>query len=320
MNTTLKIARLLFGLLGLLLCLQACTKEEEMMPPSTSPTPTGTRYLDPLFSDIQASKNVKYGNNRDQAGVAIDLLMNIYEPANDTETNRPLIILAHGGGFAEGDKEDFDELAQKFARAGYVAATMGYRLIGNGADPSLAIALVDALHDMKAAVRYFNSGKPFNTDPNNIFIGGFSAGAVTALHYAYLDESNLGTAPSEIQNYLSTAGGLSGNSGNPGASERIKGVLNIAGGLFTTDWIDPAEPRLYSIHGTLDVDVYCTKDPEAISNPGGDFTEGSCLIHPILDSLGITNQFRQIVGGDHGAYFTCTDCDEEMKKFVFDNL
>ncbi|MEM9822227.1 MAG: alpha/beta hydrolase [Bacteroidota bacterium] len=307
--------RLIIFLLVSICCL-ACSKEEA---PLTPLSPSGTRYLDLVFTEITESKEIKYGSNTDQAGNNIDLWMNIYAPANDPETNRPLILLAHGGGFATGSKEDFDALAKKFAQSGYVAATISYRLLA-GNDPDLGIALIDALHDMKAAVRYFTIDNKFNINPNNIFIGGFSAGAVTALHYAYVDEMDLSSAPAKLQEHANNNNGLTGNSGNEGASEQIKGVLNIAGGIFTVNWIGPNEPILYSIHGTMDTDVYCTKDPEAQNNPTGDFTEGSCLIHPLLDQLGIKNQFRQIEGGDHGAYFTCMDCDEEMRKFVFDHL
>ncbi|MEL6866520.1 MAG: alpha/beta hydrolase [Bacteroidota bacterium] len=323
MNIKLKITKGLILFLTLALLSPACSKDEDTTitpDPPTPPAPMGTRYLDTLFTEVTATKEVKYGANTNQSGANTDLLMNIYEPANDTETNRPLIILAHGGGFAEGAKEDFDGLAQKFAKAGYVAATISYRLIGGVADPSLQKAVVDAVQDMKAAVRYFTIDNKFNINPNNIFIGGFSAGAVTALHYAYFQDAEISSAPPELQSYLAASGGLSGNSGNPGASEKVKGVINIAGGLFSANWVSANEPILYSIHGAMDTDVYCDKDPEAQSNPQGDFTEGSCLIHPILDSLGITNQFKKIEGGDHGAYFICSDCDEEMRTFVFNNL
>ena len=279
----------------------------------------GTRYRDLVFSQTKPTMDVQYGENTDQAGSNIPLRMNIFEPANDTATNRPLVILAHGGGFAEGDREDFNELAELFAQSGYVAATISYRLLGN-TDGELKFAVIDAVQDMKAAVRYFTVDKKYNINPDNIFIGGFSAGAVMACHYAYFNDRDIPKAPAALQEYLAKKGGLSGNSGNLGGSERIKGVISISGGIFDADWVGPDEPILYSIHGDNDTDVTCTKDPEAQTNPDGDFTEGPCLIHPKLDALGITNLFRKIDGGDHGAYFTCDDCDTQMRQFVFDNL
>lgn len=296
----------------------SCSSDDNMNNP-IDPI-SGIRYNSIVFnsSQIKESRDVVYGRSTTQAGRTIDLSMNIYQPANDTEPNRPLIVLAHGGGFAEGAKEDFDQLAMYFAQSGYVAATISYRFIEG--DGSLKKAVVDAVHDMRAAVRFFTKDDTYNIDNNNVFVGGFSAGAVMALHYAYMDESNLATAPVEIQNHIAATGGISGNSGNPGASEKIKGVISISGGLFKANWVDAGEPILYSIHGDNDSDTTCTIDPESQTNPDGDFTEGPCLIHPLLDELGIRNKFNKIQGGDHGVYFTCNTCDDDMRQFIFESL
>lgn len=296
----------------------SCSSDDNM---NTMNPISGTRYNAIVFdsTQINETKNVIYGSNITQAGRNVDLSMNIFEPANDTEQKRPLIVLAHGGGFTEGDKEDFNPLALYFAQSGYVAATISYRFLeGEG---SLQKAVVDAVHDMKAAVRFFTKDNTYNIDPDNIFVGGFSAGAVMALHYAYLDEGDLATGTfTEIQEHLSASGGLSGTSGNPDASEKVKGVISISGGLFKANWVDAGEPILYSIHGDNDSDVTCTIDPESQTNPNGDFTEGPCLIHPLLDELGVRNKFNQIQGGDHGVYFTCTTCDDDMRQFIFESL
>ena len=315
MNSFFKFLSTLLIISGLI-CIQGCNNDDE---PGPIDNQLGsTRYQELVFASVNSSMDVVYGANTDQNGNNITLRMNIFEPADDTVSSRPLIILAHGGGFAEGDREDFNELASLFAQSGYVAATISYRLLSD--DGELKFAVVDAVQDMKAAVRYFTIDNKHQTDPDNIFVGGFSAGAVMACHYAYFNEEDIVNAPATLQDYLAQNGGLSGNSGNVGGSETIKGVISISGGFFDADWIGPGEPILYSIHGDNDTDVTCTKDPEALTDPDGDFTEGPCIIHPILDSLGITNFFRKIDGGDHGVYFSCDDCDTEMRQFVFENL
>lgn len=313
---------LIFCTLVFMIALTACNKENTAMPTDTNPNANqnGTRYKDLVFNDVLTTKEVQYGNATTQAGVDTDLKMNVYEPNNDTETNRPLILLAHGGGYVAGAKEDFDELATSFAKAGYVAATIQYRLM-DGDEPDLKRAVMDAVHDMRAAVRFFNvNSSTYKIDVSNVFIGGFSAGAVTALHYAYFDETNFSSAPTELIDYLNSNGGLSGSSGNAGANDQVKGVINIAGGLFRANWIDANEPLLISVHGGADIDVYCDKDPQSASDPNGDFTEGSCLIHPEADAVGITNQLIKIENGDHGAFFACDDCVEKIRAFIFQNL
>ncbi|MEM0998048.1 MAG: alpha/beta hydrolase [Bacteroidota bacterium] len=277
----------------------------------------GTRFKDLVFSEVTSERDVKYGQNKSAAGREVDLFMNIYQPAKDTMLVRPLVILAHGGGFTSGQKEDFDDMAQAFAQAGYVAATISYRLMDEG---GLKTAVVDAVQDLMAAIRYFTKDNAYRVDEDNVWVGGFSAGAVMALHAAYFRENELASAPQEIVDHLNATGGFSGNSGNPGASEKIKGVINIAGGLFRADWVSAGEPRLVSVHGTRDKDVAYTKDPAAANNPNGDFTEGSGLIHPIADRVGIVNQLKAIERGKHGAFFTCSECFAEIRNFMYNNL
>ena len=52
---------------------------------------------------------------------------------------------------------------------------------------------------MKASVRFFTKDaattNTYKINPNKIFIGGYSAGAITALHYGYVNnESELTTS------------------------------------------------------------------------------------------------------------------------------
>ena len=104
-------------------------------------------------------------------------------------------------------------------------------------------AVVRATQDLKAAIRFFYKDKQtansYKIDTNRIFIGGSSAGAITALHVAYLDDI------CKISDYLSTSaitslGGLEGNSGNSGYSSKIQGVLNGCGALARYSWMEAA--------------------------------------------------------------------------------
>ena len=49
----------------------------------------------------------------------------------DTENNRPLIILAHGGSFIAGVRANpsMVSLGEAFAKRGYVVASISYRLM-----------------------------------------------------------------------------------------------------------------------------------------------------------------------------------------------
>ena len=84
--------------------------------------------------------------------------MNIFEPKEDTVEERPLVILAHGGFYITGNKEQFDYLCTSLAKLGFVAVTIDYRkwegdLRLNAGE--IASVSFRAVSDMKAAIRYF---------------------------------------------------------------------------------------------------------------------------------------------------------------------
>jgi acetyl esterase/lipase len=122
-----------------------------------------------------------------------DLKMDVYQPFGDTMTQKPVIILAHGGGFIQGNKAEMANYCLRFAKMGYVTVAIQYRL---GYTSISTVGLVEmvirATQDMKNAVRYLRKTasdiNPYSIHPDFIFAGGFSAGAITALHLAYMDQ------------------------------------------------------------------------------------------------------------------------------------
>ncbi|MBP9097532.1 MAG: hypothetical protein KBF74_01855, partial [Ferruginibacter sp.] len=65
------------------------------------------RYFDRLFSNVNKTSNVIYGNApaitsfyiSESFTTAQDLKMDVFQPVADPESNRALIIFAHSGGF-----------------------------------------------------------------------------------------------------------------------------------------------------------------------------------------------------------------------------
>ena len=82
-----------------------------------SPCATG-RYASDTFTNVTVTSSVVYGSNIKANGAAQTLLMDIYQPTGDVETNRPLIIWAHGGSFISGSSTNGDvvALSQAFAK------------------------------------------------------------------------------------------------------------------------------------------------------------------------------------------------------------
>ena len=278
------------------------------------------RFRSAVFESTSVKYNVIYGKAKTQAGRSIELKMDIYQPVDDTMKSRPLIILAHGGYFFFGDKANFTIECEELAKAGYVAASINYRLI-DVEDDSFYVskyAVIDAVADMKAAVRY-STKNLYKVDTTNIFIGGYSAGAIASLHYAYANTPNdvLLMGGQKLLEYVHFNGGINGNSGNPGYSSKIRGVINIAGALFNAKLVDKDEPCLFSIHGTADDIVPYN---EGLVGTTKIVTQGSGLIHKRAEKIGLTNKLITLKDEDHFGYLDCEPCLEELMAFLYQNM
>ncbi|MFI5217979.1 MAG: T9SS type A sorting domain-containing protein [Bacteroidia bacterium] len=267
---------------------------------------SGGRYYQELFTNVTVTSNIAYGSNVKYNGQTQTLLMDIYEPTGDTVQLRPLIVLAHGGSFIGGTKTDGDvtTLCTRFAKMGYVTASIEYRIGMFPIDSVNAIkAVLRATQDMKAAVRWFRQdaagANTYGIHTNYIFIGGSSAGAFMALHHAYMDkvsEFPLGATT------LSSMGGLEGTSGNPGWSTSALAVINLCGALGDSSYLEAGDIPLVSMHGTNDGIVPYGSAIITIVIFQIMEVDGSASIKARADNLGILNPFYTFIGADHVPY------------------
>ena len=240
--------------------------------------------------------------------------MDIYTPDGDTEINRPIILFAHGGSYYAGDKSDIYcvDFCNTFAKKGYIVASVNYRLVG----PDFAAILsflgnqneqyeevLKATFDLKAAVRYFRkdfaSGDTYGIDPNTIFIGGYSAGAISAIHLAYIDSvSQLPISPIDVQSIANGLGGIEGDAGNNGYSSAVSGVISYAGGIHDLNWIDANDEPIVSCHGDNDETVNYNCGP-GLNNPAVLTLCGAGEIHPIADNHNLINDVLVFNGTGH---------------------
>lgn len=177
------------------------------------------RFLQVIFTDTESTNDVKYGENTTIGGVSQDLLMDIYEPQGDTATTRIAIVLAAGGAFSGGDRGDLQALCENFATRGYVAIAIDTRpfdLTLNAATTETQMLdwLFKAATDVKAAVRFLrqetDAGNRYGINPNAIFVGGVSTGALAATHATMVGPGDdVGTA---FEAVVTANGGWEGNS------------------------------------------------------------------------------------------------------------
>lgn len=115
----------------------------------------------------------------------LTLKLDIAVPPNATVAHpQPLIVLIHGGGFTAGGKENMYAEALSYARAGYVAVTVNYRLTPHLISDTVARlnAITQATEDVMNAIRYLKANAAlYHIDASRIATIGSSAGGGISL-------------------------------------------------------------------------------------------------------------------------------------------
>jgi len=264
------------------------------------------RYRSEQFPDVTVTSGVAYGSNIGISG-SQTLYMDVYEPTGDVLEQRPVAIVAFGGSFVAGARGDVAETCRMFARMGYVAIAPDYRIgffIPNTANTTSAV--MRGAHDMKACVRFLRravteNDNQYAIDEDRILIGGFSAGAISALHAGFLDEES--ELPAVLVAQSAAIGGVDGLSGNPGFSSDVLGIFSFSGALGDTLWIQPDDVPVCSVHEIGDEVVpYYTQEVSVFGIPTGLVASGSHDIHERLAHLGIDNCLLTYPGNGHVDY------------------
>jgi dipeptidyl aminopeptidase/acylaminoacyl peptidase len=210
----------------------------------TVPRPAGDgvlRYRDQVFSGVTVTHDLTYGSATGIDGNPETLKLDLYQPTGDTIAHRPAVVWIHGGGFTMGDKSSGAGMASFYAKLGYVAVSINYRLLsptGCGGNPNptptCVAAAIGAQHDAQAAVRWLRANaSTYKIDTTRIASAGGSAGAVTSLLVDWRPEDP-------------------GDSGNPGPSSKIRAAVSVSGGAPNNDYITADDGPALFIHGTED--------------------------------------------------------------------
>jgi len=270
----------------------------------------GTRYAS--FGYVPASTTgIQYGNATTYGGTNQDLYLDFYEPSGDVATERPLIIVAFGGSFIAGAREDMDWMCEYYASLGYAAATIDYRLYDGPLFPlpdSVAMTeeVLMAVSDMKAAIRFFKedaaTNNTYRIDTNYIFLGGISAGAITAAHTALLDSNDV--IESYIQPLLANNGGWTGNSSsNTQYTDNVRGLLNFSGALRKSSYIDANDPEFFSVHDAGDDVVPYATGAASVAGFPIITMQGSYEMDQQAQNVGVNSELITFPGNGHVSYF-----------------
>lgn len=109
-----------------------------------------------------------------------ELALNVYY-AEDGETDKPVMIYIHGGGWIQGTKEAHEYYSKAFVKHGYVVFSVDYDL--STADRHLAEITELQVAEAFAWVKIHAA--EFGADPSRLYVTGGSAGGNLALELAY---------------------------------------------------------------------------------------------------------------------------------------
>jgi predicted esterase len=180
---------------------------------------------------------------------------------NLPDKKRPLIIGVHGGGFLDWCVLEpcymkySDFLTEHFTPQGFVTASIQYRLTPpldlnppRIKDTTLRETHYKAVQDVRNAIKYlFANAEKFGFDKENVFLVGTSAGAITVLHSAYLDNEEV---PKD----------LSEKYGQLAKREKVKGVISLSGAIYDLAFLDGGDKvPMMLVHGTEDFIVPADK-------------------------------------------------------------
>lgn len=184
-------------------------------------------------------------------------------PVDNTATNRPAIIIVHGGGFRGGIGSGYPLLTDMadYARRGYVLVSIEYRIDttsecqavqdypGDPNDPGyLAMraqclrGITAAQQDTQAAVRWVRrNAVRSGVDPKKVAVAGFSAGAVTAANVAANSDlaGNDAYSPQD----------------DPHADSRVQAAIGASGCSYDPATIGAGDAPTSFIHSEFDVAV-----------------------------------------------------------------
>lgn len=285
----------------LTLCFAGCTREI-----SNGSQPPVLRMV----------SNLPYaGNSNPEQSLDLYLPVSSKRPA-------PLIVFIHGGGWAEGDKQDVP--SRPLVACGYACASINYRLSKTAKFPA-------QIHDCKAAIRWLRAhAGQYNFDPDKIGVWGISSGG-------------------QLAALLGTSGGvqeLEGKEGVMNTSSRVQAVCDWSGPTDLRKIVEQSAPMNMEVRGAdgfiarflgglpsqkpelarlADPGTFVTSDDPPFLIMHGDRDtlipiEQSRELYKELQAASVPSQLVVIPGAGHGDGFGSNENFQVTRKFFDANL
>lgn len=161
---------------------------------------------------ISVEPNIAYGAYK-------ETVLDILQPKENSNEKRPGVIAIHGGGWVEGNKEEYSaHVCVRYVEKGFVCASVEYRLAKAATAPAAVTDVLDAAHWFET------NAKKYNVDTKRIVVTGGSAGG-----------------------HLSLMVGMTPNSAKLGPAAKVAAVVDFYGITDVGDQLDGAHKQDYAV-------------------------------------------------------------------------
>lgn len=233
-----------------------------------------------LFAD-EFQTDIVFAKRGDQ-----ELKFDIALPSGEGRM-RPTVVCIHGGGWRAGSRTSYHEQVKSFAKLGYVAATVEYRLTSVAPWPA-------QIDDVKAALKFLvDHAERYGIDPERIGVLGESAGGQLS--------QMVGMLPGEVDDALRIRSIV--NFYGPADLQNVEKIKHVralleplVGGpleesadglkaISPVTFVDRTDPPVLTFHGTEDRVVPI---------------EHAEILHAALEKSQIPNTLFPMQGAGHG--------------------
>jgi len=146
-----------------------------------------------------------------------DVVADLYLPDSEAGSDRPAVMLMHGGGWENDHRGMFEPHLTRLAEQGYVGAEFTYRRSGQATYPA-------AIEDVAYGVRWLKRKRDeYGINPDRVAIGGHSAGG----HLAALCAVSADTASFVPDDGGSASDDVLDESAEVAAAIPINGLFNL---------------------------------------------------------------------------------------------
>lgn len=200
-------------------------------------------FYSTFSQELVNKRNIIYATAPNWQNRFEELKLDIVYPSKKKKL--PIIIYLHGGGFLEGSKEPDSSFCQRLAKSGFFVANIEYRRGFNRSPQNFRAGIIQAIYraqqDAAAALRYLvHNTTVYPMDTSLILIAGASAGGVTSLFMGYINQKDWNTLAAPT---ISSLGAIDSSGNDLNDKFKIRGVINLWGGINDTSLISQQEMR-----------------------------------------------------------------------------